>query len=127
MQFSDDLATRIIGTAFEALCFQVYSTSCRILTDGGSVGGSGHAGCGGSSGGVEAHACGAGGEAGGGAIGEADSGAGGGAEDRFRKSSCRRSNKMSNCLSNRASKLAICCLVKPAMVVRTKGLYEDRR
>ena len=81
MQFSDDLATRIIGTAFEALCFHVYSTSCRILTDGGSVGGSGHVGCGGrcggSSGGVGAHACGAeggaGGEAGEAAIGGADS------------------------------------------------------
>ena len=116
MQFSDNLATRIIGTAFEALCFHVCSTSSK--TDGGSVGGSGHVGCGGrcggSSGGVEAHACGAEGGAGGGAIGEADSWADGGAEDR--KWSCNRSNKMLSSLSNKASKLSICCLVKPAMV-----------
>ena len=80
MQFSD-LATRIVGTAFEALCFHVCSTSCMVSThgdgvDGGLAGGS-EGSCGGSSGGVGAHACGAeggaGGEAGEAAIGEADS------------------------------------------------------
>ena len=114
MQFSKNSATRfldtVFDTVFEALCFRSIgrfrifrkglqtcfcSTSSIVSTlgDGGqdrarAGAGTGVSGCGGSSGGVEAHGCGAGGEAGGGAAsgadgggadGEAASGAAGGA------------------------------------------------
>ena len=74
-------------------------------------------GVGGSSEAVAAHGCGAG--------GGGDRGADGGAEDGA--SSFMRSHKLLNVLSRNASNLSIYCLVKPAIVVRMTGLYEDRR
>ena len=82
MQSSSDVETRILSTALEALCSRVYSTSCDVSKDGGLVGSSGRVGYGGSSRGVEAHARGAEGRAGGGIIGRADSRASGGEDDR---------------------------------------------
>ena len=81
-QSSKNLRTRILSTAFEALCSRVYSTSCKISKDGRLVGGSERVGCGGSSRNVEGHARGAEGRAGGDITGGAGSRASGGEEDR---------------------------------------------